>query len=424
MSEHIGPILLTRKHQRQNSKFDKGNKLSENVGKSINSIGFKGRSNTESWTIKCSKVIAKQLEGLPDWEEPFFVDTSQALHELENAHRGWYLFDNIESDDKAPFKIPVSFKGICLNRNPLMFFERDYSLINQIPFDYPLAVPLEVEESFYSTFVDTDGKIKIDTTIKSQQAGNQATGVWDRTTGDSQLWWYDDDRLMVDGYARSQVRTDTYWVTDYLVMRKGFNIPSNTDITAIKASLSMAGNQPGHPKWMDVELRIGSAITGKYGFQYNNDGWWVHEFGGPDSLNGVNPTWGLGPEHLNASNLASFHMDFFAGAFANHSVHVDWFDVVAWYRFNSGTYQRFTPIDPDKTNWSTITVTQTLNGGTIKWEVLRASDNYPLLTNQAGPVIDISSLAHTHLRLVATLNAVNGVSPSITSVAVTETGEI
>jgi len=415
----IGPIKFSVAHlQDMNNRFASDKEIKE-----TGNILRTGKvTESEEFAVILENYLVKQLQGLNKWDEVFWVDTSPDLVDNEDpAHRGWYLLNFKEPIFGVNYaKLPVEAR--CISRNEMEYFEQDYTRINELPYDYPNPVTLSIEETFYSTYVDSNGAIKIDV---AQKNTSKFPTVVDQVASDGadDVGWSNLNNIRADdsSYASCDFGGAgwSYWIRGKSF---GHNIPSNAEITGleIRSVHKQTCSTSGQKHWWDMKVYVGSASKIFYYGSSTVQSDIYQAQGGP------NDKLGISTSQLTPSNVNNMMVAFATSGYSSSAMgYCDYVFAIVYWKYKTGTYQRFQPADTTKTNWGSINLSQTIPSGcSISWDIYRASDNLLLLGGQTGSTINISSLPHVNLRFVANMTASNGVSPSINSITVTETGSV
>lgn len=416
----IGPISLEQAHLIDNNEFknDKPIDLKGNI------YTTRKPESSETFALYGKNYEIKQIIGLCKGQEVLWVDTSSVLNEDQFKHKGWYLLAPKDLELWGPEYAKLVVEGRCISNEEQEFFEQDYTLLNELPYDYVLDVPDPnppgvnncTSQTYLATYWNSNGALVLDTGTKTNT--REPTAVTDYDPGSGyDVGWINQGNVKagVSGYSNTGSCT-TFTNSKYL-RPSAFNnpIPTNTTVLGIKLRSRLYTDQPGHTKTYSVRFK-----TDVYSAVKSATLWDTTEFVNIDVGSGTD-MWGSNASTLTPTRINGATLDVWGTLSSGHQWRVDQIIMYVNWRYTNGTYTRYHTADNGRSVWGQIQVTQSVPSGcSVVWNIYRASDNVLLLGNQTGTAINISSIAHVDLKIVATLNGNGTSTPSITGVTVTE----
>ncbi len=414
----IGPIKFSVPHlQDTNNQFV----LNKEIKQTGNLLETGKVTESEEFSVVLENSLAKQLIGLCKWDEIFWLDTSTDLEDGNDfKHKGWYLISADSLELVGPDYAQLSLTGRCISRAEQEYFQQDYLLINQLPYDFAVPLAPTVQESYYYTYYDSaDGKIKMDTALKSVAKLPTAASI-DTSVGNVSWSWK--ESLYSSGTAQAKnTSSGTCYQTNRLVGSSyGFSIPTISEITGLVLSIRYANNTPSNSGCSKVHA---VTIDGNAGYYSVNS---VSYVTGTNTNSMQTWTLGSSSNRLGLSSSpstynAGINVKYWATVAPGYTSFVDYYNVTLYYRYKTGTYTRIQPASSAKTAWGSLAFAASLpTGCSIKWDVYRASDNTKLLSGITASGTSLASLPHVDLKFVANFTAYNGTTPTLSNVSVSE----
>jgi hypothetical protein len=416
---YIGPLQLDQAHLVDSNTFENPRDISLSgftyiLGKSAPS---------ESFLVYGTNEEMLQLYGLCNWDEIFWLDTSTELDDGGDfKHKGWYLISADGLEFLGPDYAQLKLIAKCISSADQTYFQQDYTQINQLPYDYVSGGLLSATPtySYYYTYLDTDGKVKIDTALKSV-AKYSSTASIDTSAGN--VAWNWKESIYASGTAQAKNNGSSCGTTNKLVgSGYKFNIPTVSKIVGTILTIRYANNTPSSSGCSKVHAVTIDGNAGYY--SVNSVG-----YSAGTNTNSLK-TWTLGTSSSIISGLSSspagynsgINVRYWATVAPGYTSFVDYYTMALYYRYTTGTYTIMQPASSAKTAWGSVTIGQTIPSGcSIKWNVYDGSKGTLLLSNQSGSSpINLSSIPHVNLKIVATLTANGTSTPTVNSVGISE----
>lgn len=416
----IGPISLDNAHLLDNNEF-----------KSDRSIELKGNIYTvkkvepsEKFVIYGTNREIKQMIGLCKGKDIYWVDTSSELNLDSFRHRGWYVISMDDLELLGPEYAKLTIDARKISGESLEYFEQDYTLLTQLPYDYeaelppgnPAGVNSPISETYYATYKDGSGYLKLDVATKTNRREPTYSNNYDPGSGYN-VSWLRPEGIRYGNTTYAYTNTCTGPTNSYYLRASSFNapIPTNTKVLGIQIKSRVYTNQPGHVKTYSVRFKTDVFSAVKSHSEADDTTWVYIDLGGSTDLWGSNSSV-LTPTRVNASTL-----DIWGTLNSGHKWQLDNVYMYVYWLYAYGTYTRYHSVDATRNNWGQIQVTQTIPSGTnVLWDVYNANDNTLLLAGAGGTAININYLPHVNLKMVATLYGSGTTTPTVNSVTVTE----
>ena len=421
---YIGPLQLDQAHLVDNDTFTNSRDIS--LKGTMYTLGKLDPS--EGFIICGTNEEIKQLIGLCQWDDVFWLDTSIELEDGKDfKHKGWYLISADNLDFLGPDYAQLKINSKLISRNEQDYFEQDYVQIDQLPYDYvitptpPGGVPGVVTESYYNVYLDSSSNMWLNTTLYS--VAKQPTSAWVDTSGGNVGWSYVAS-LCGSGTAQAKNGSSTCYNTHKLAGNGfGFAIPTNTIVTGVVLTIRYANSTPSssgcqkvHAVQIDGNAGYYALLNQAYSAGTNTNSMKTWTLGSSSNLLGLSSS----PSAYNAG----VNMRYWATVAPDWVSYIDYFIMTLYYRNHIGTYTRNQTISTNKTAWGNLSFTASIPSGTsIIWNIYSASDNALLSTYTStanSNTVNLSTLPHVNLKLVATFTEYNGTSPSLSTITLGE----
>jgi hypothetical protein len=406
----VGSLDIDYPHIYDGNKFTYENELTQNMR-----VYSKGETKKkEEIPLVMPNYQAQQLVGLCDLQEVVWVDTSIQLNDNEDiTHKGWYLLSVKDFEEIGITHAKVILDAKPVSKQAQTYMEMDYSSINELYIGYGYDTTLS--EAYYQT-TKSGTTISVDTNTQFKSCTPQGVGQWDNAWSewcDPCVGWSNHIGIMGGGVASAYNWGGHYRDSQRLLGYMNFNLPATgVQVVGWKFGFAAGRNSGWYESdtWYGWELSMPNGASTSMWDQGYASGWHEYWYESPFLTTVAN----------NPSLLNNWGLLFFCGVHMGQTCEVDWFASSLWYIYTAGTYTRIQPIDITKSGWNQLTCTTTEHGGTVKWDIYRASDNLLLRADQTGDTISLSGLPHVDLKFVAKFTVVGGTSPTIADVAVSE----